>query len=752
MTVTPGTRLGAYEIEARLGAGGMGEVYRARDTRLARDVAIKMLPEAFAADPERLTRFRREALTLASLNHPNVGSIYGLEESDGAPFLVLELMTGETLAARLAKGPLSVRETLALGVQVASAIEAAHEQGIVHRDLKPGNVMITATGTAKVFDFGLAKSGVGSPEVHGSQLATMSGVFDGTIQGLIIGTAAYMSPEQARGKVVDRRSDVWSFGCVLFECLTGRPAFAGETASDLIAQILERDPDWTALPAGMPARLRDVVRRCLRKDADQRPRDIRDARLELAELARGGADAGSKHEKSIAVLPFENLSGADDEYFADGVTDEILNALAHVEGLRVAARTSCFAFKGKREDLRTVGEKLDAATVLEGSVRRAGSRLRITAQLVNAADGYQLWSERYDREMVDVFEVQEEIAKAIVSRLRGALNEESAQVVARRGTKNLEAYELFLRGRALQNKRGRFLAEAIECFERAIALDPRYAEAMAWMSDSYRLMGTFGVAPFNKVGQKAREIAERALAIDPNLAEAWSTLACVAEQFDRDFEKGTRLYERVFELDPRHSRARAQSALWRVIRGTYSDEQAIAEFERAIQDDPLNAWVGAMYAHGLGYMGRHDESIALAERMAEIDREAFFSRWNVLRGHAWAGHHARAIELAGPLMRESGRDQWVLGTLGWTYGKAGMREQARAVHDELEGRSRHEFMGPFWLAATAASSGLEEASLGFVARCLAENDPLLVWGKSSPFWDTVRGYSRFEAITRGIWS
>jgi serine/threonine protein kinase len=417
MLLNQGARLGSYEILAPLGAGGMGEVYRARDTKLGREVAIKSLPQAFLADSERLARFRREAQTLASLNHPNIAAIYGLEEVDGTPYLVLELVAGETLTARLARGALPVREALAVGIQIAAAIEAAHERGVIHRDLKPGNVMINASDVAKVLDFGLAKSDPALAAGGGSsETPTMTAHADRTMAGTILGTVAYMSPEQARGKPLDRRSDVWSFGCVLFECLAGSPAFGGDTVSDLIAHILEREPDWTALPPRVPPRARELLRRCLRKDADSRPRDIRDVRLELIEASSGSGKGDPGREQSVAVLPFENLSGPDDEYFADGVTDEILNRLSNLQGLRVAARTSCFAFKGRREDLRVIGEQLDVTTLLEGSVRRAGTRLRITTQLVNASDGYQLWSERYDREMTDVFEVQDEIAGSIATR------------------------------------------------------------------------------------------------------------------------------------------------------------------------------------------------------------------------------------------------------------------------------------------------------------------------------------------------
>ena len=749
MPLAPKSRLGPYEILAPLGAGGMGEVYRARDTRLEREVAIKALPELFARDPERLARFRREAQTLAGLNHPNIASIYGLEEADQAPHLVLELVEGESLAAKLARGPLPTRDALAIAIQVAAAIEAAHERGIVHRDLKPGNVMITPSGSVKVLDFGLAKSDAGrdsSPD-----LATRAAGPEVTAEGIILGTAAYMSPEQARGRPVDRRSDVWSFGCVLFECLAGCPPFRGETASDRIARILERDPDWPALPGSVPPRVREILRRCLRKEADERPRDIRDVRLELTEIAAGGAKAAGSpaHEKSIAVLPFENQSGPEDEYFADGVTDEILNALSQVEGLRVAARASCFAFKGRREDLRAIGERLDVATVLEGTVRRSGARLRITVQLANAADGYQLWSERYDREMTDVFEVQDEIAGAIAKRLRGALEKDAGRR-PRGGTKNLEAYELVLKGRALQNRRGRFVSQAMACFEKAIELDPEYVEPLAWLADSFRLGGAFGVTSAAESMGKAKELAERAIAIDPGLAEAWSTLASVADVYEHDYRRSDALYARSLELEPRNARIRAQWVLWRLLRRSMTDEQAMAEMDRAVQDDPLNAWVGGMHAFALGILGRHAESIAEAERSLELDPESFFAQWQVMRAHAWAGAYERALGEAPGVLAESGRHPWALGVLAWIHARTGRIDRARACYDELEARSRHEFISRAWLSSAACSAGLVDDAVRWFEVAAREPDPVILWIGRMPLWDEIRDDPRVVALMREI--
>jgi serine/threonine-protein kinase len=723
----------------------MGEVYRARDTRLERDVAIKALPAAFVHDPERLVRFRREAQILAGLNHPNIAAIYGLEETGGAPLLVLELVEGESLAQRLARGPLATRDALSVAIQIAGAIEAAHERGVVHRDLKPGNVMVAASGAVKVLDFGLAKSdavGTTSPD------ATREASPDATAEGVVLGTATYMSPEQARGKPVDRRSDVWSFGCVLFESLAGRPPFAGETTSDLIARILERDPDWPALPGSTPARVREILRRCLRKDADERPRDIRDVRLELKDLAsRDGKPSAAAigREKSIAVLPFENLSGAEDEYFADGVTDEILNALSQVEGLQVAGRASCFAFKGKREDLRSIGERLDVATVLEGTVRRAGPRLRITVQLANAADGYQLWSERYDREMTDVFEVQDEIAGAIAKRLRGTLQAED-RGPARAGTKNLEAYELFLKGRALQNKRGRFMAQAMDCFEKAIALDPEYAEPRAWLADSYRLLATFSGAPVREAMSKARDLAERALALDSTLSEAWSTLAAVAEQHEHDMPRSDSLYAKALELDPRNARIRAQWALWRQLRGAMPDDVALAELGRAVQEDPLNAWVGAMNSFGLAIVGRHEESTLEAQRSVELDSDSFFARFQLMRSLAMAGSLERAVQVAPALLMDSGRHVWGLGLLAWIHARRGRMDQARACYAELEGRSGHEFVSHAWLSSAACSAERYEEATAWIERAIEERDPMIFWIRRMPFWNPIREHPKLAAV------
>jgi TolB-like protein/Tfp pilus assembly protein PilF len=754
MLLEPGTRLGPYEVLAPLGVGGMGEVWRARDSGLGREVALKVLPAALAQDADRLARFEREAQALASLNHPNIGAIYGLERAGSSPCLVLELVLGETLEARLARGALPVKDALRVGVQIAAAIEVAHARGLVHRDLKPGNVMLTADGTVKVLDFGLARSEPSAPPPSSPDALTLTSgpaPLGATMPGVVVGTAAYMSPEQARGATVDRRADVWAFGCVLFECLAGRPAFEGATTSDLLARILEREPDWALLPAGLPSRGREILRRCLRKDASERPRDLRDVGLELAELAGGAVRADAALERSIAVLPFDNLGNTDDAFFADGMTDEILNALAHLEGLRVAARTSCFAFKGRREDLRTVGEKLDVASVLEGSVRRAGARLRITVQLVNVADGYQLWSERYDRELTDVFAVQDEIAGAIAEKLKVTFHGGVAGARPRHGTHSVEAYELFLKGRAFQYQRGRHILAAMPLFEQAIALDPNYAEAHASLADSYRLLGTFGMAPFAEVMPKARELSQRALAIDPEQSEAWATLGDVEIQFDRTAVPAMRSFDRALAADPKNVRARCERASWGYAFGVVAAEEAIAECRLAMSDDPLNAWVNGMVGLVLSYAGRHDEAIASSEHAYELDPDSFFALWNRLRAYAWAGRGAQAVALAPDTLSRTGRNPYVLGTLAWVHGQAGRRAEARAIRDEMEARARFEFMPPHWSAVAAAACGLLDEAFAYAERGASDRDPFMVHARVSPLFESMRADPRWAALAQRIW-
>ncbi|MEO5988957.1 MAG: protein kinase [Candidatus Eisenbacteria bacterium] len=630
MTLTPGTRLGGYEIIAPLGAGGMGEVYRARDTRLGREVAIKGLPEAFAQHPERLARFEREARLLASLNHPNVAGIFGLEESDGASYLVLELVEGETLAARLARGPLALRDALDFGGQIAAAIEAAHEQSIVHRDLKPGNVMITAGRMVKVLDFGLAKGGASELNSSLDLSASPTMALSATGTGVILGTASYMSPEQARGRVVDRRADVWAFGCVLYECLCGRQAFSGETLSDVIARVLEREPDWNALPASLPARLRDVVRRCLTKDVEERPRDIGDLRRELGAIAIELSSPSSSHmtavaeRPSLAVLYFENLANdAESEYFCAGITEDILTDLSKIKGLRVASRNAVARYRGAPVDLARVAADLGVGAILEGSVRRAGGRVRISAQLISAADGFHLWAERYDRTMDDVFAVQEEIASSIAEALRVALSPAEVAKLAGDRPADVGAYDLYLKGR---ERYGRYtdlsLREALELFRQAVHQDPDYALAWAGIADCFAQLCQWGISvdvvEYTRLGLEA---AQRAIALNPRLPEAYKAQASNL-RFAGDFDGARGALLRAVEADHRFTPAIINLGGDAVTRA----DLAAAEryFRRAVEVDPQEAFAMTWIAFLAVWTRRPEVAIAMTHEIRRLSDAPFY--------------------------------------------------------------------------------------------------------------------------------
>ncbi len=456
-----------YKLTSKLGAGGMGEVYRATDTRLDREVAIKILPDALAMDRERLARFTREAKVLASLNHPNIATIFGVEE--GA--LVMELIEGDTLVERIAKGPIPVEDALRIAEQIADALEYAHQRGIIHRDLKPANVK--AASRVKVLDFGLAK-------VH--QAVESNTTISGATQaGIILGTVAYMSPEQAACKPVDARSDIFSFGVLLYEMLSGKRAFSESSPISTMAAVLHKEPrPLREIAPQVSADLESIVTRCMAKDPSARFSGMGTLKLALQELAQPAARFSET--PSIAVLPFANLSAdKENEYFSDGLAEEILIALSQVEGLRVAARSSSFSFKGKKTEMGEIASKLRVANILDGSVRRAGNRVRVTVQLVDAKNGFQLWSERYDRQMEDIFAVQDEIARAIADQLKVTLG-----AGVKPATQNLEAYDLYLKGRHLCSQRSpSTVALGMKCFQQALELDPGFALAWSGLADCY---------------------------------------------------------------------------------------------------------------------------------------------------------------------------------------------------------------------------------------------------------------------------
>jgi serine/threonine-protein kinase len=563
----------------------MGEVYKALDTRLDRIVAIKQLTS------EHRQRFEREARAIAALNHPNICQVYDV----GPDYLVLEYLEGQPV-----RGPLPPEDAVRVAIQIAGALQAAHEHGILHRDLKPANIMVTAGGTAKLLDFGVAK-----------RLEPAADVTE-TTPGAVLGTPAYMSPEQVEGQSVDARSDIFSFGAVLYEILAGRRPFAGNTTSDVIAAILRDDPP----PLGRPPALERVVMRCLAKKPADRYQT-------MAEVSRALEDASltpAMRPPSIAVLPFANLSGdKENEYFSDGLAEEIITELTRIPGLKVIARTSAFAFKGRNEDVRGIAEALGVTKVLEGSVRRAGDRIRVTVQLISAADGTHVWSERYDRSMVDVFAIQDEIAQSIAKTFRMKMARKAG---LRAHTPAVPAYEAFLRGRDLLFRlTPDSWALAKGWLDQAIELDPAYADPHMVLGLGHFLQG-FGAQLLRDLAPTIRTEAYRALALNPSDPQPHILLGSVAAAHDYDWNEAAERFRDALSATPVSADTRwAYATMYLSARGRFDD--AAAEMERAVEHDPLNAVWRAEWADHLASAGKHDRAIEEGLRAVELDKSHF---------------------------------------------------------------------------------------------------------------------------------
>jgi eukaryotic-like serine/threonine-protein kinase len=716
MPAPPGTRLGPYEIVALLGSGGMGEVHKAIDTRLGRTVAIKILYSAHT------DRFEREARAIAALNHPNICTLYDV----GPDYLVMEYIEGTPL-----KGPLPAEEAARLALEIAGALQVAHAAGIVHRDLKPGNILIARSGL-KLLDFGLAKvQPAGAVETTVTQ----------TQAGQILGTAGYMSPEQVQGQPVDARSDIFSFGAVLYEMLSGRRAFDSETAIATMAAILHIEPG----PLEAPPELARVITRCLRKSPADRFQNMAEV---ITALEAGKLPTALERTPSIAVLPFANMSGdKDNEYFSDGLAEEILNALTKLPGLKVVARTSAFAFKGRNEDVRGIGETLGATHVLEGSVRKAQNRVRVTAQLIGIADGCHLWSERYDREMIDIFAIQDEISDAIVDVLRLKLASSTNRLAARRSVEPA-AFEAYLRGRYYFNKRTESdLNKSIEYFNQALELDPAYALAYAGLSESFIMLGIFGVRPPSDIYPKANLAAMKALELDETLAEAHDALAHVRGAFDWDLRGAEQHYRRALELNPNYSTAHQRYG--HLLALMQRHDEALAQLKRARDLDPLSVPVNGFL--GLVYMKarQYGQGIAASRTAVELDPNNAFGHWILARCLDAGSQLVEALAEAEKAASLSLGSQPYAGHLGYAYARIGDRVRAREIIREMLELAKTKYVGTYYLGLIYASLGEPDLAIESLEKAYEERNSRLL-EVFDPAFDCLRSDIRFQDLVRRI--
>jgi serine/threonine protein kinase/tetratricopeptide (TPR) repeat protein len=737
-----------YVVERELGRGGMATVYLACDRKHDRKVALKVLLPELAASLGA-ERFLREIQLAAGLTHPHILPVYDSGEVDGLLYYVMPFIEGESLRQRLARER-RLPPGVAVGIarEVAEALDYSHRRGIVHRDVKPENVLLH-DGHALVSDFGIARA---LSDRGPSPTITATGMF--------VGTPAYMSPEQAAGdREVDGRSDLYSLGCVLYEMLAGEPPFTGATAQAVIAKRFTQPAPPLRPRADVPSAIEQMVKRLLATAPGDRFQTASEFAQTLAIAVRAAPGRGSAlapgetQAASVAVLPFVNRSSdRENEYFSDGLSEELINALAKVPGLRVASRTSAFAFKGREEDVRRIGEQLGVRTVLEGSVRKAGPKIRIVAELVSTADGYTLWSETYEREMQDVFVVQDEIARAIVGVLKVKLVEKAPALLVDRATENLEAYQLYLKGRYCWNKRtAEGMRQAIGFFQQAIDSDPTYAEAYAGMAASHVLAGHFehGVE-FPRVAMpKAKTAALRALKLDGTLAEAYTALAFVKLNYDWDWAGAEQDLQRAITLKPSYATAYHWYAM--LLLSMRREREAMDLIARALDLDPLSfatTWGAAWVCH---YAGRLDDAVRLCRKVLEMESTFLKARLQMGQAYAAMGQFDDALAELERATHLSPGSPRTLMALGYAYGAAGRSADAHGILEQLlRRRSEQECVFPDYVASVYAGLGDVDGAFEWLEKAYEERSSRLVVLHLDPMFRLLRREPRFADLLRRV--
>jgi serine/threonine protein kinase/Tfp pilus assembly protein PilF len=778
-----GKTLGHYTIVAKMGAGGMGEVYRARDERLERSVALKILPAGLLADETARNRFRKEAMALSKLNHPNIATIYDFDTDGGVDFIAMELVEGETLAQKVAGGALPEKEIVVLGAQIADALEEAHEHGVVHRDMKPANIMVTPKGRVKVLDFGLAK--LLRPAASMTTAATLS-----ESQG-VAGTLPYMSPEQLRDEQLDARSDIFSFGAVLYEMSSGQKPFQEAVVSRLTDAILHRSPvPPRALNPRASPELERIVLKCLEKEPDRRYHSAKDLSVDLRRsstpstalapaepagqarkpkrlaavasiagllavfLVLALLDVGDWRERlfngnrlpkiqSLAVLPLANLSADPaQEYFADGMTEELTTELAQISGLRVISRTSAMRYKGSREALPEIAKALNVDAVVEGSVERSGDEVRITAQLINARTDAHLWAKSYHRNLRDVLALQTEVARAIAGEIQVHLTAQEHERLERARAVNPAAYEAYLQGRYHWNfHTGDELQKAIAEYQRAIQIDPSYALAYVGLSDAYHILPLNADADPQKVLPKAKDTALKALQLDPQLSEGHASLAFVLEEYDWDWAAAEKEYKRAIELSPNNPAAHSYYA--RLLSSLARHSEAITEGKRSRELDPLSNPASFLLAAAYYFARQDDRAVQEFEQSLQISP-------NFWPAHMYLGKvygEQRLYEKAlAELRKGQGPTLEATSVMGYVLGMSGKKTEAERILSDLMMRSKQTYVSPTHIANIYVGLGEKNQAMAWLEKGLEAKDPHMEFLDVEPMYDSLRPDPRFADL------
>jgi serine/threonine protein kinase/Tfp pilus assembly protein PilF len=742
-----GQKIESFEIVEMIGRGGMGIVYLAHDTRLNRSVAIKSIPPGLMDKATARTRFQREAKLLASLNHPNIAVIHDIIEQEALGYLVLEYVPGQTLAERITEGQFKLQEALTIALQITKAVAAAHEHDIIHRDLKPGNIKITPDGRVKVLDFGLAKA-VGGESSEKPTTVTQP--------GRVMGTPAYMSPEQARGKPTDKRSDIWSFGCIMYQLLTGHLPFEGETATDTLARIIEREPDWGMLPEDTPSNIRVLLRRCLEKDLRRRLCDIGDIAITLEEamtklqsptMRIGPIETGRARPTKwsrIVVLPFENLSGdPEQEYFVDGMTDALSSELGKIKALKVISRTSAMQYKDTVKVIPEIVKELGVDALIEGSVLKAGNDVRVTAQLIDGRTDTHLWSDSYTGTLTNILTLQSEMTLAIAREIEVALTPEEERRIKRTEPVNPEAHKACLKGRWYFNKYNlEGFTKAREWLELALEKDAEYALAYTWLAGTYAGPGYWGYMRPREAWPKVKEAALKAVELDETLAEAHHVLAGYSFYYDWDWVTAKIEFKRAIELNPNFADARTNYSFYLVTMGRLGE--AMAQSKQAEELDPLNLVGVAVGGWHLAVARRYDEAIEQLQKPLEMDPTFYPARQGLWRLYRYKNLYEEAFAEAKKTFSLL-RDQEVVEAMQQGWGKSGYPGAMRFAAQKLATRFKQKYVPPYEIARLYSDTEDQNQTLHWLQTAYEQRDARLVHLRD-PDWDSLRSDPRFQDL------